>query len=147
MTYDYMSDWLSPIYRRTDAPPTKAIKNDMPFDVDEPIESQGVLGRLHYIPFGSSVLKKPLQNVQVFVDEADHEEFGHDQVRIIRGYFDHQFRGIAFIYKSGRRRVLGPCVGASADFELEAGERIYSLRYKPGPRFALCVSDISGIIA
>ncbi|KAK6348808.1 hypothetical protein TWF730_009578 [Orbilia blumenaviensis] len=119
MTYDYMSDWISPIWQETE--------EVLPEKPDP---------RLRYIPFGWSVLNRPLSVIQVFADPADTQDFGPDQIKTIRGFFDHQFRGITFIYKSGETRSFGKCIGASADFHLETGERIFALRYRPGTNFS-----------
>ncbi|KAF3938110.1 hypothetical protein ABW19_dt0207834 [Dactylella cylindrospora] len=121
MTYDYMSDWISPIWR----------------DEDEPVSTDKPDLRIRHIPFGWSVLNRPMSHMQLFADAADHKDFGPDQIQTIKGYFDYQFRGVAFIYKSGDTRSFGKCVGASTDFNLENGERIFALRYRPGTNFAL----------
>ncbi|KAK6533306.1 hypothetical protein TWF694_002259 [Orbilia ellipsospora] len=121
MTYDYMSDWISPIWREEEVE-VVAEKPDL---------------KLRYIPFGWSVLNRPLSVIQVFADSADQNDFGADQIKTIRGYFDHQFRGLVFIYKTGHARYFGKCVGASTDCHLEEGERIFALRYRPGSNFCL----------
>ncbi|KAK6333532.1 hypothetical protein TWF718_011340 [Orbilia javanica] len=120
MTYDYMSDWISPIWCEQE-------ENILPEKPDP---------KLRYIPFGWSVLNRPLSVIQVFADPADSQDFGPDQIKTIRGFFDHQFRGVAFIYKSGETRSFGKCIGASADFHLREGERIFALRYRPGTNFS-----------
>ncbi|KAF3902999.1 hypothetical protein ABW20_dc0107275 [Dactylellina cionopaga] len=121
MTYDYMSDWISPIWQ----------------EEEEDVVTEKADPKLRYIPFGWSVLNRPLSVIQVFADLADAKDFGPDQIMTIRGYFDHQFRGLAFIYKSGESRSFGKCIGASIDYNLEDGERIFAVRYRPGSNFSL----------
>ncbi|KAK6350307.1 hypothetical protein TWF696_006538 [Orbilia brochopaga] len=124
MTYDYMADWISPIWRE-EAEDVCPEKPDL---------------KLFYIPFGWSTLNKTPILSQVFADSADPKDFGADQIQTIRGFFDYQFRGLSFIYKSGEVRSFGRCVGASIDFNLEPGERIFALKYRPGHNFALYLS-------
>lgn len=124
-----MSDWLSPLWYR-DASSATVRKPDL---------------RLHHIPFGWSVLNRPMSNIQVLADSADDEDFGAEQIMAIRGYFDFQFRGVTFIYRSGNRRSFGTCVGASSEFNLDPGERVYAMRYRPGINFALHVRTIINI--
>ncbi|KAJ6262061.1 hypothetical protein Dda_2865 [Drechslerella dactyloides] len=124
MTYDYMADWISPIWR----------------EEAEDVSPEKTDPKLYYIPFGWNSLNKSPILSQVFADAADEKDFGPDQIRTIRGFFDYQFRGLTFIYKSGESRSFGRCVGATMDFNLEPGERIFALKYRPGHNFALYLS-------
>ncbi|KAF3918102.1 hypothetical protein ABW21_db0208235 [Orbilia brochopaga] len=124
MTYDYMADWITPIWR----------------EEPEAVAPEKTDLKLFYIPFGWSTLNKTPILSQVFADSADEKDFGADRIQTIRGFFDYQFRGVTFIYKSGATRSFGRCAGASSDFDLQPGERIFALRYRPGHNFALYLS-------
>ncbi|EWC48676.1 hypothetical protein DRE_01898 [Drechslerella stenobrocha 248] len=124
MTYDHASDWISPIWR----------------EEEEVVSLRKPDLQLFYIPFNWDMLKRVPSQSQVFADLADDSDFGPGQIRTIRGFFDYQFRGLTFIYKSGETRSFGQCNGSTADFNLEEGERVFALKYRPGNKFALYLS-------